>query len=106
MHSCFPKKCGMTYFREGKATSYLGLESMSEFHSAHDTLARGESGEKKKERERERERERKEGRKKGKKEGRKEGKKEKRIKRESKPEETNTVANLTRACVSAGVLLH
>lgn len=48
MNSCFPKKCGMIYFREGKATSYLGLESMSEFHSACDTLAQEESGKREK----------------------------------------------------------
>lgn len=39
----------MIYFREGKATSYLGLESMSEFHSACDTLAQEESGKRKRE---------------------------------------------------------
>jgi len=69
----FSKEVWDDLSREGKTTSYLGLESMSGFHSAHDPLAREESGEKRKTL----------------------------IKRESKPETAYTVVTLTQACVSA-----
>lgn len=40
----FSKEVWDDLSREGKTTSYLGLESMSGFNSAHDPLAQEEGG--------------------------------------------------------------
>lgn len=45
----FSKEVWDDLSREGKTTSYLGLESMSGFLSAHDPLAQEESGKREKE---------------------------------------------------------
>lgn len=72
----FSKEVWDDLSREAKTTSYLGLESMSGFHSAHDPLAQEESG-------------------------KRERKRKTLIKRKPKPEATYAMVTSTQACVSA-----